>query len=186
MKRIAAQLDISERQVIAPASSLEFNTHVAVNDNGEFIAWAANKLGLAPQQTEVQYHQFIKDWLFALQQEKTVSWKGLGVWQVNEGQTISFTPESNPAFEGLPVRAEKLISKNSTHQIRVGENQRSSVEMTALLTAKNKKVSIDLWLGTTVLVLLIAFWCFYFFHYSLTPEIIANPRKIVEPLVVNK
>lgn len=186
VKRIVAQLDISGRQIIAPASSLEFKTPATVNGKAEFIAWAAKKLGLGSQQIEDQYHQFIKEWVSTLQHQKTVSWKGVGVWQVKESKSILFTPESSPAYEGLPVRAEKLISKNAAHQIRVGEDHRSSVEMTAILNAKTKKVSIDLWLGAAALVLLVAFWSFYIFHYSPTPDIIANPRLVVESVKVNR
>jgi hypothetical protein len=186
VKRIAAQLDISERQVISPATSLEFISEVADPGTGEFVAWLASKLGVEISQAELQYHQFINGWISSLQQQKNVSWKGVGGWQINENQSISFTPEMSPAFEGLPVRAEKLIRENSSHQVRVGEEHRSSEEMTALLTAKTKTVSMDWWLGVSALVLLVAFWSFYFFQYSLTPATIANPRKAVESVIVNK
>ena len=186
VKRIAAQLDISERQVIPPASTLQFISNSAIDGANEFVAWAAKKLGAEPPQTELEYNQFIKTWLFSLQQQKSASWKGLGTWQVNEDQSISFTPEMSPAFEGLPVRAEKLIRENSTHQIRVGEDHRSSVEMTELLTQKTKKVSIDMWVGASALVLLLVFWCVYLFQHPITPDTFANPLKVVEPVFVIK
>lgn len=180
VERIAAQIDISGRQVIPPATLLNFRASSTAGGKEEWIQWAANKLGTDSQQIDLQYAEFIKNWLSTLQHNKSVIWKGLGTWQVNDDELISFTPAMNPAYEGLPVRAEKLIRENAAHQVRVGEDHRSSIEMTALLTARRKKVSLDLWLGLAALILLVGFWSLYLFQQPLTPEAIANPSKALE------
>lgn len=175
-ERIPAQIDVPGRQIIPPASLLKFSSNSA--NAAELINWLAVKLGIDQQQAELKYTQFIKNWKAALKQEKLVVWKGLGTWHANGEQSISFQPEMNPAYEGLPVHAEKVLRENAEHQVRVGEEHRSSIEMTALLNTKSKKVSLDLWLGSAALLLVLVFWVLQLWYQPLIPASFSNPRKV--------
>lgn len=176
MERIPAQIDVPGRQIIPPASLLSF--HSTPSNADELINWLAVKLGLDQKQAELNFTQFIKNWQVALKKDKLVSWKGLGTWQANEEQVLSFQPEMNPAFEGLPVQANKVLRENVEHQVRVGEEHRSSIEMTALLNAKGKKITLDLWLGVAALLLLVVFWSLHLWKQPVTPESFSNLRQV--------
>lgn len=176
MERIPAQIDLPGRQIIPPAFLLTF--HATPANAEELINWLAAKWGLDQQQAELKYTQFINNWKAALIDDKLVAWKGLGTWQASGEQVLSFQPEMNPAYEGLPVPAQKVLRENAEHQVRVGEEHRSSVEMTALLNAKSKKVTLDLWLGGAALFLVVVFWALYLWQQPLTPASFSNPRKV--------
>lgn len=176
MERIPAQIDVPGRQIIPPATLLAFNT--GSSNAAELINWLASKWGLDQKEAEFKYAQFIKNWQAELKQDQLVVWKGLGTWQINGEQALSFQPEMDPAYEGLPVPAEKVLRENAEHQVRVGEEHRSSIEMTALLNAKSKKVTLDLWLGGAALFFVIAFWILQLWHQPVTPASFSNPRKV--------
>lgn len=176
MERIPAQIDVPGRHIIPPATLLTF--HAGSANAEELINWLASKWGHDQQEAELKYTQFIKNWQAALKQDQLVVWKGLGTWQVNVEQVLSFQPEMYPAYEGLPVAAEKVLRENAEHQVRVGEEHRSSIEMTALLNAKSKKVTLDLWLGGAALFIVIAFWILQLWHQPVTPTTFSNPRKV--------
>lgn len=186
VKRISAVVDLPGRKVIAPSTLFQFIANTTVGGKEELITWTSGKLGISQQQVERDYYQFIKNWQEALQKNKLVVWKGIGTWKLDDSNTISFHPEMNPAYEGLPVRAEKVLRENVEHQVRVGEDQRSSIEMTALLGAKKKKISFELWLGGSILVLLLVFWFFYLWQHPLTTSSFGNPRKVFNSVTVNK
>lgn len=176
MERIPAQIDLPGRQIIPPATLLAFHTTLASAD--ELIHWLAAKWGLDLQQAELKYTQYIKNWQAELNDGKLVTWKGLGTWQANSEQVLSFQPEMNPAYQGLPVHAQKVLRENAAHQVRVGEEHRSSVEMTALLNAKSKKVALDLWLGGAALLLVVVFWGWQLWQQPVTPASFSNSRKV--------
>lgn len=177
--RTPAQVDIPERQVTPPATQFHFNPTAAVSGKDELIGWTAKKMGIPQAQAELNYDQYIKNWQSELQQKKLVAWNGIGTWQLDNGNALSFQPELSPTYEGLPVHAEKVVRENAAHQVRVGEDQRSSVEMTALLNSKKKKLPLDIWLGVAALALALLFWALYLMQQPITPSSIGNPRKVL-------
>ena len=84
-----------------------------------------------------------------------VEFAGLGRFEKDENQLIHFTA----AFEtivGMPVVAEKIIRKKTEHSIRVGEVQKTNLEMEKLLLHKYRK-PLNLWWLLAITLFISAF-----------------------------
>ena len=68
---------------------------------------------------------------------------GLGVFTKDEQKVLHFS-SLYETVKGNPVPAEKIIRKNTSHSILVGEQEKTSEEMTELLTGAKRK-PLNLW-----------------------------------------
>lgn len=180
VKRVPAQFDLPAKQILAPQQHLEFVSGAATTIEVEsFIKWLSAALRIEQKQAKQHYEDFIINWNAQLQKGEAVNWKGIGAWLKEVGGNLSFVADKEITNSGVPVPAEKIIRVNNDHTVRVGEDQRSAVEMTALLRTKKKSLfSYDLWIGSIALVSLLIFWGWYLWSYPLKPSTLGNPRKV--------
>jgi nucleoid DNA-binding protein len=66
-----------------------------------------------------------------LHQDKRLEWMGVGSFSVTENGEIQFQTKNNPIELNKPVHYQHVIRQNAVHEMRVGEDQRSTTEMEA-------------------------------------------------------
>jgi hypothetical protein len=95
--------------------------------------------------------------------EMTLS--GLGVFTKDDQKILHFSSLFQ-TIKGNPVTAEKIIRKNTSHSIRVGEQEKTSVEMTEILSASKRKPLNLWWMLAAALFLSALIAILYFANYS--------------------
>ncbi len=92
---------------------------------------------------EVQAVQKFNDFLFSFKNNLSSAGKvllpGIGTLTKQFINTYSFSPETQLRSYLPDIRAERVIRKNAQHSVKVGEDEKSSVEMKELLSHQIKK-----------------------------------------------
>lgn len=141
VEELPARLDFPNKLLHAPEHILHFNTKWS-NDE-LFEQWAQKQLGLSQQKIKAQLQNLSADFHRTLSDKNELTWEGIGRFSKNDQQLILFTN----GFESVihpPVTAEKVIRKNAQHSLRVGEQEKTNVEMEELLQVQSRK-TFNLW-----------------------------------------
>ena len=131
LQREPAQFDVGNRQFLPPRHIYEFRNGV-VEPVAELVEWLSLRLGIDTADAVSRYQRFCDDAIRTLNQQNSLSWKGWGVWSKDDKGVLQFISDTHE-LQLTPVRANKVIRDNAEHQVRVGEESRSSVEMSRLL-----------------------------------------------------
>ncbi|MEP6846253.1 MAG: hypothetical protein ABI861_09630 [Panacibacter sp.] len=144
-----AHLEFVEKTLHAPSYSITFRQDETADDTG-FISFLIKETGLDQYEAASSFSQFIAQLKEKLQSGTALQLPGLGVL-TNNDSIYSFTAESLEQF--FPgITAEKVIRQNAQHAVRVGEDEKNSTEMHALL---NREIVKDRWwIGATVLAVI--------------------------------
>jgi hypothetical protein len=132
LERKPAVVDFPNKQIQPPVYSIALHTtHRAPSKI--FFNWLAGALHISDREAVVQFNDFAFDLKKQVQEGNKVSWTGIGTLSAGLAGEIRFEPAlKNTSFES-PVKAEKVIRENASHFVRVGEDEKTSVEMTELL-----------------------------------------------------
>ena len=160
VEHLPARLDFPNRLLHAPETILHFTAEA--EDDTVFEQWLVQELRQSIDEIKTLRQNFTDEFKRILNSKNEVELAGIGRFAKEENQLIHFTS----AFEtivGMPVVAEKIIRKNTSHSIRVGEEEKTNVEMEELLLRKHRKplnlwwlIAIALFVSALVAILLFA------------------------------
>ena len=160
VEHLPARLDFPNRLLHAPETILHFTAEA--EDDTVFEQWLVQELRQSTDEIKTLRQNFTEEFKRILNSKNEVEFAGLGRFEKDGNQLIHFTS----AFEtivGMPVVAEKIIRKNTSHSIRVGEEEKTNVEMEELLLRKHRKplnlwwlIAIALFVSALVAILLFA------------------------------
>jgi hypothetical protein len=108
-----------------------------------------------------------------------VDWKAVGT--ISKGITgeIEFTPARLKAIVAGSVIAEKLLRQKAENMVRVGEDQRTSVEMKEMLNQKEEKKNYWWAYALIVGLLTLMFIGWYFSEHGVSVTTTMNTKKSV-------
>lgn len=160
-----AQLDFVNRSITSKENTIEFT-----NDKQEpasaFYAYLSHELKTDEATAKQHFNEFIARLRNELNQKKTVYLKGIGRLTKQNTASLAFEQEIMPAYFPKLV-AEKIIRKNSTHTVRVGEDERTSEEMHEVLQHGQALRKERWWIAAGILALIgIAAIVFYYAVYN--------------------
>lgn len=141
VEELPARLDFPNKLLHAPEHILHFNTKWSKDEL--FEQWAQKQLGLSQQEIKAQLQNLSADFHRTLSGKNELTWEGIGRFSKNDQQLILFS-NGFEAVERPPVTAEKVIRKNAQHSLRVGEQEKTNVEMEELLQVQSRK-TFNLW-----------------------------------------
>ncbi|MBK6935920.1 MAG: hypothetical protein IPH18_02810 [Chitinophagaceae bacterium] len=146
-----ATIDFPGRKANAPAFkvSMAQESDVQVDFYGSLGAL----LGISAREAVVRFNDFAFDLKKKINEGAKVYWTGIGTISKGLAGEMKFQPEPEPLFLQEPVRAEKVIRDKAEHMVRVGEQERTSVEMNEFLNQPVKSKSLW-WVWVAVLTLL--------------------------------
>ena len=136
VEHLPARLDFPNRLLHAPETILHYAAEA--EEDAAFDQWLVQELRLPSDEIKTLRQNFTEEFKRILTGKNEVEFAGLGRFEKDGNQLIHFTS----AFEtivGMPVVAEKIIRKNTSHSIRVGEEEKTNVEMEELLLRKYRK-----------------------------------------------
>ncbi|MEJ8819547.1 hypothetical protein [Lacibacter sp. H407] len=160
VEHLPARLDFPNRLLHAPETILHYAAEA--EEDAAFDQWLVQELRQSTDEIKTLRQNFTEEFKRILNSKNEVEFTGLGRFEKDGNQLIHFTS----AFEtivGMPVVAEKIIRKNTSHSIRVGEEEKTNVEMEELLLRKYRKplnlwwlIAIALFVSALVAILLFA------------------------------
>ncbi|MFM8806437.1 MAG: hypothetical protein ACKOD1_03670 [Sphingomonadales bacterium] len=174
--REPARFDVGNRQFLPPHQCYEFRSGI-VAPVAELVDWLSLRLGIDAADAGSRYQRFCDDAMRALNQQNTLSWKGWGVWKKDEQGIVQFQSDSSE-LPLAPVQANKVIRDNAEHQVRVGEDNRSSVEMSQLLQQKKVSFPIEKLVTWVWLALAVLWLSWHFYQHPFSTSSFANPTPV--------
>ncbi|HEY5368534.1 MAG TPA: hypothetical protein VIJ75_06020 [Hanamia sp.] len=175
-----AQSDIANKQLLPPVNERIFKAREErISD--ELIRYVANKNKVGPEKALEQIKEWCAETKLTLQGGKEIILDSLGILKTNQAGSIIFEGIEPISFFG-PVTVERVVHKNSTHQVLVGDRETNSSVMSEFYKdeEETEKVTNNSWkivslvLGAAALVLLI----FYFYNHSFSVSEIGNHEKV--------
>jgi len=92
-----------------------------------------------------------------LHQDKRLEWMGVGSFFVTENGEIQFQTKNNPIELNKSVHYQHVIRQNAVHEMRVGEDQRSTTEMEAYFDEQKSMAGRSQWKkGAFILLVVLA------------------------------
>lgn len=178
LERKSAEGDFPNKQIKPPSYSviLQSNSHVPGKN---FFTWLAYTLGITDREAIFRFNDFAFDMRKQISEGSVINWNGVGT--LNKGLTgdVKLTPSITEMIFEKPVAAEKVIRERAEHMIRVGEDQKTSVEMTEMLSHKGEEKSY--WwayaLGLALVAILFIGW--HLSENGLDVASTANGQKLV-------
>jgi hypothetical protein len=154
----SAVLDFPNRQLLAPSAVIEFSKNAG--SSYDFVNWLADELKIRPDEALQQVQAFVQYFSNTITQNNVI-WDGWGRFYKN-GSQVLFSTDAEIRIQPAPVAAERVIRKGAEHQVRVGEEERTSTEMEEWLHAPDAKKKhlwqlIALLLSTAGIILAVLF-----------------------------
>lgn len=138
-----AQIDIANRIITPPFAHITFSNEKMPPEK-TFFNFLAQDLNTDEVQALSAFTDFTAQLQLDIEKDKPISLKGIGTLRKQSPDGLLFQSESIPEyFPGLT--AERVIRKNATHSVRVGEDERTSVEMHTALHNKEKIIREERW-----------------------------------------
>lgn len=172
----SAQHDFAGKQFMAPAFSFFIDSG---NDkpSGKLFEWLSSSLGI----TEWDAIKSVNDFSFSVKQriadDGEMNWKNVGI--IKRDLAGKFILDSKALLPTeAPVIAEKVIREKAEHTVRVGESEKTNVEMEEYFaeTSKGKDYTWVIAIVITVLALMFIGW--YFSEKGLLPSSAGNQTFI--------
>lgn len=159
VEHLPARLDFPNRLLHAPQSVLHYSA--SGEQDTRFEDWVSKELGISLQEVYEREEILLSNFHRTLNSHQIIEWKELGNFSKDDHQLIHFVSTFSPGV-GKPVKADKIIRKHQEHAVRVGEEEKTSTEMEALLFGRNQSKINTLWIFALALFLIsmIAIWLF--------------------------
>jgi nucleoid DNA-binding protein len=142
VEHLPARLDFPNRLLYAPEFILHYSSSAAGADE-KFEHWLQKELNADKEEVKALQQNLSAEFQRNLSERGEMTLNGLGVFTKDEQKVLHFS-SLYETIKGNPVTAEKIIRKNTSHSILVGEQEKTSEEMTELLTGIKRK-PLNLW-----------------------------------------
>lgn len=177
LERKPAINDFFNKRINPPAHTFAFQTTTAAPSK-KFFSWLSATLHISDQDAVLRFNNFAVDIKQQISDGGIIDWKGVGVLSKGLADEIKFKPEKEIILE-KPVTAEKIIRQNAEHMVRVGEDNKTSVEMAEMLNQPEEKKSFWWAYALSLALLSIIFIGWYISEHGLGVSATANIKGIV-------
>jgi hypothetical protein len=179
----SAQSEFVSRSFLPPAYffTLEKERDIPL---GKLFSWIAADNNISENEAADQFNDFISDLKKELEAGKKITWSGVGIFQKEPAGEIKFEGNKKELPFLEPVIAKKVIRENAEHTMLVGEVEKTSTQMTEILSGdtviKEKRAAWWLWPLAAIIVILI-FLGWYFSQHGISSSSTGNNHKISVP-----
>jgi nucleoid DNA-binding protein len=156
-----AQIDFANRSITHAQNSIVFN-NTKLPAEKKFFEFLSGELNIDEVQVIRNFTNFNSKLQDDLNSNNSLYFKGIGTLTKQTSNVLAFQPEPVPEYFPV-ITAERVIRKNATHTIRVGEDEKTSEEMQTSLHQPKQIKKERWWIAATVLAALgIAAIAFYY------------------------
>jgi hypothetical protein len=146
---IPAQLDFINRNITSPHSRIVFS-NAELPAEKKFYDFLSDELHIDEVQAVRNFADLIEQFQKDLKEKNSIYFKGVGTLTKQDSAIITFQPEEIPGYAPV-ITAERVIRKNSTHIVRVGEQEITSSEIQTTLNQPQAIRKERWWIAAIVL-----------------------------------
>ena len=146
----------------------------------KLFSWLAANFSLTEREAVVKFNDFLFDFQKQLETGQQIAWDGVGVFKKESTGKIEFTSFKNDLPFLEEVIAEKVIRENAEHTVLVGEYEKTSTQMTEILSGdiiEKQKLYWWVW-PLAAIIILIIFLGWYFSEHGIGSSAMGNNQKI--------
>ena len=177
VERIPAAVNFPERKIEPPVYGVSLQP-VSNSPSKKFFIWLGAALQVSDREAVIRYNDFAFDLKNQLSGGDIVNWNGVGQLSKGLAGDIKFIPQEKRSLESS-VKAEKVMREKAEHMVRVGEDEKTSAEMTELLSHTDEKKSYWWAYALIVTVLSVMFIGWYFSENGISMSSTSNSKKLV-------
>ncbi|HVT87098.1 MAG TPA: hypothetical protein VHD35_17995 [Chitinophagaceae bacterium] len=160
VNRKPAEANFLEKLIHPPVYSITLQKETGTPSKF-FFNHLAELLNISDREAIVRFNDFAFDLKKKITAGQEIKWNGIGTLFISNSGMVKLAPVEICAIEE-PVAVEKVLREHAEHMVLVGEQERTSVEMTELLSQTETKRS-KWWIGALiagVMLLIFVFWIF--------------------------
>lgn len=177
LNRQPAVSDFPNRQIHAPSYSISLSSDVQPVST-QLYNWLGAVAGTTSRDAVVRFNDFSFDLKNKINDGDEIDWTGVGTLSKGLAGDVKFIPHT-PSVTEEPVTAEKVIREKAEHMVRVGEEQKTSEEMTALLTKEESSKSYWWVWAAAIALLALLFIGWHFSEHGLDVDAVGNGAKFI-------
>jgi hypothetical protein len=176
LERVPARSDFPNKMLYPPTYTVVLQADEKTPSR-RFFQWLGSMLNIADRDAILRFNDFVFGLKNQIADGATIQWNGVGTLSKGLGGDIKFIPFI-PETGQQPVSAEKVIRENAEHTVRVGEDERTSVQMIEMLNKTEKKRS-PWWTWALIIAFLATIFIgWYFSEHGLEVSSISNRMKL--------
>lgn len=181
LEKKSADFDVAAQVIHPPSYTIALHAdHTTPAKN--FFSWLSIKLDITERDAIIRFNDFLFDLKKQLSSGNKLQWSGIGTLCKTLAGDIRLENGMNNYSPASDVPASKVLRQDAEHMIRVGEQQKTSVEMKELLTHTDTVEERKSWLWITAIVLTVLavlFIGYYFSVKGLTVSAASNQQQLV-------
>jgi hypothetical protein len=159
---LVARLDFANKLLHAPLPAVRF-THDHQQPDHFFIKYLSDHYRIDENEASKRFNDFSDSLHDEIEKNGTVTLKGIGKLKKEFAKTYSFHPFHETDRYFPDVKVERVIRKHSKHYIKVGEAQKTNVEMEELLQNES---GADQWKRYALVLAITAIVAIVVYHLS--------------------
>ncbi len=179
MDRVPARTDFVNRQLLAPGYIFRFDKYFDAPDTA-FFTYLSSKMLLPDFEAIRWYNEFAYELRARIRNREKAYWEGLGEFRADDNGEVFFEarPDLLPPLQ--PVPAHRIIRERTSHQLLVGDTERTNTEMPELLA--DTPVQRESWRIYALVIAAIALGlCLYHFaQYGMNWSATGNSKETPE------
>ncbi|HEU4606532.1 MAG TPA: hypothetical protein VFS31_00385 [Chitinophagaceae bacterium] len=154
MDRVPARSDLVNRQLLPPFYSFRFDKYFDAPDK-DFFTYLAQEKNMADFEAIRWYNEWAHQISQQLRTEKQVALADLGMLSRNGAGDIQFDAFSPGDGYLVPVSAIKVLREEAYHVIRVGDEERTSSEMSDYLSDSGQTTQRHWWIYPLIIAIVL-------------------------------
>jgi nucleoid DNA-binding protein len=177
IERTPAQTDFPNKVIHAAGYSIRLRSLSETNSR-QFYNWLADLLHISEREAIVRFNDFVFELQKRLSSGESIDWKGVGSLTKDQTGTINFLPSPVEFDFNGPVTAHKVLREKAEHKIRVGEEERTSVQMTEILAQPGSERSYWWVYALAAGIIIFIFTGWYLSEHGVDSYGISNKQKL--------
>jgi nucleoid DNA-binding protein len=171
--------DIADKIVRSPAFTITLLAASNIPPKN-FFTWLGSKLSITEREAVIRFNDFLFELNKQFSSGNKLEWSGVGTLSKGLAGDIRFETFVKDHSPASSVPAIKVLRENAEHTIRVGEEERTSVQMKEILHHAEAKKGSWWWpVALIILIISIIFIGYYFSTHGLNSSAAANQQKVV-------
>ncbi|MDX1955285.1 MAG: hypothetical protein SFU20_07090 [Chitinophagaceae bacterium] len=173
----SATYDIAGKQFLPPTYHFSLDPEEKQSP-GQVFEWLSTSLGIGDGEAIESLNSFANRFKHELGQSRKSIWEGVGAFKKDLAGVLSFQSEEITPLGLAPVQAEKVIHAHASHTMLVGDQEKTSEEMTAWLEGESTPRNWPMILAWVLLGLSLLFLGYHFSKKGLNASAFGNEQTI--------
>jgi len=177
IERKPSETEFTHKQINSSAYTIALQQSNAVPAK-QLFNWLAEKFNISYHEAIIKMNGFAYDLKNQVMAGNKVLWSGIGTLSKGVGGDIKFDPALKEFRYDRPVSAVRVIREKAIHTVRVGEDEKTSEEMTEWLNPTEEKAKYWWTPALIAAILLVIILGIYFSQKGMNLDAAGNQQKI--------